>query len=98
MDFTNKTYVLNYMKFCGMLGAIIGLVFGIFYAFGGLIIDFMVSVNLLAPSTMGTPGLGAGTLLAFGALIGMPAIFAVVSIVLGMVLAGGYNLLSYFKD
>lgn len=97
MDFTNKTYVLNYMKFCGMLGAIIGLIFGVFYSFGGLIIDSMVSVNLLSPATWGTSGLGAGTLLAFGALIGMPALFAAGSVILGIVLAGGYNVMNYFK-
>ena len=39
----------------------------VFYSFGGLIIDSMVSVNLLSPATWGTPGLGTGTLLAFGA-------------------------------
>lgn len=97
MDFTNKTYVTNYMIFCGMLGAIIGLIFGIFYSFGGFIIDLMVSAHLLSTVTMGTSGLGIGTLLAFGAIIGMPAIFAILSIILGIILAGGNNILHYIN-
>lgn len=97
MDFTNKTYVTNYMIFCGMLGAIIGLIFGIFYSFGGFIIDLMVSVHLLSTVTTGTTGLGIGTLLAFGAIIGMPAIFAIIAIILGIILAGGYNIFHYLN-
>ncbi|MDH3323685.1 MAG: DUF3566 domain-containing protein [Flavobacteriaceae bacterium] len=70
--------------------ALVGLLAGIIYAFGGLIIDFMVSLRWI--STMETPGLSYGTLLAFGALIGMPAIFAITGFLVGIVEAMLYNL------
>ena len=54
-------------------GGILGLALGSVYAFGGLIID--------ARDT----GLNRGTLLAFGALVGMPAIGAAGGFILGTV-------------
>ena len=45
------------------------------YSLGGLIIDVMVSLKYLDADDMSTTGLGYGTLLSFGALIGMPLIF-----------------------
>ena len=93
----NKTYFFNYVQFCAMLGALIGFVVGIFYAFGGLMIDTLVSVNLLSAATMGTSGLGLGTLMAFGALIGMPALFAIISVLIGLVLAGVSNMMDFFR-
>ena len=47
-------------------GALLGAVFGIVYAFGGLVIDAL------------TTGLNQGTALAFLALIGMPVIGAAI--------------------
>ena len=58
-----------------VLGAALGLACGVLYAFGGLIIDLF------------TTGLNRGTWLAFGALIGMPAIFSVAGLVGGFLLA-----------
>lgn len=97
MDFTNKTYFFNYVKFCAMLGALIGFVVGVFYAFGGLMLDTMVSLDLLSAGTMGTSGLGFGTILAFGALIGMPVIFALFSVPIGILIAGTFNMMQFFK-
>lgn len=97
MDFSNKTYFSNFVKFCAILGAIIGFILGIFYSVGGLMVDTLVSVNLLSPSSVGTPGLGQGTLMAFGALIGMPILFAFGSILIGIVIAGTTNLLQAFN-
>ena len=74
------------------MGGIFGLVMGILYAFGGLIIDTLVSVNWISISE--TPGLSYGTLLAFGALIGMPIIFASIGFVIGLFEALAFNVLS----
>ena len=52
-------------------GAGLGLACGVVYALGGLVIDLR------------TTGLNWGSLLAFGALIGMPALAAAVGFVLG---------------
>lgn len=57
-------------------GAVLGLVLGVLYSVGGLIMDVL------------TVGLNAGTALAFLALIGMPIIFAVAGFLVG--LAFGY--------
>jgi len=51
--------------------AFLGLVCGVFYAVGGFFYDLF------------TTGLNAGTAMAFGALVGMPAIFAAVGFALG---------------
>ncbi len=56
------------------LGLYLGLLLGVIYAFGGLIID------------LATIGLNWGTLMAFGALIGMPAIFASAGFILGLLI------------
>ena len=62
--------------------AVLGFAAGILYSFGGLIIDVLVSADWI--STSETPGLSFGTVLAFGALIGMPAIGATLGFVLGI--------------
>ena len=53
----------------------IGLVCGLLYSFGGLLIDLI------------TTGPNRGTLLAFGAIIGMPVVFGAFGFVLGVVIA-----------
>lgn len=63
-------------NFGGFIGLIIGLLCGILYSFGGLLIDVGVSLGWLSAQAMETPGLSIGTLYAFGALIGMPVLFA----------------------
>jgi hypothetical protein len=55
-------------------GAIVGLVLGALYSFGGLIIDLM------------TIGLNQGTALAFLALLGMPAIFGIAGLCISLIL------------
>lgn len=55
-------------------GAALGLVCGVLYSFGGLIVDLL------------TVGLNGGTALAFLALLGMPAIFAFVGLLGGCAL------------
>jgi len=74
---TQRYEPLIWANFSGVLGLLLGLCAGILYAFGGLLIDVGVSLGWLAAETMGTPGLSIGTLYAFGALIGMPFIFAI---------------------
>jgi hypothetical protein len=51
--------------------ALLGLICGVLYSFGGVIVDLF------------TIGLNWGTVLAFGALVGMPAAFAVAGFVVG---------------
>ena len=64
-----KLNVFSFALMQAKLLALIGLLLGIIYAFGGLVIDSIVSMNLI--SIAETPGLSMGTLLAFGALIGI---------------------------
>ncbi|MFQ5677381.1 MAG: hypothetical protein ACE5G1_15945, partial [bacterium] len=70
--------------------ALIGLILGILYSFGGLIIDALVSMGWITSAE--TPGLSFGTVLAFGALIGMPIIFATFGFIVGLIEAFLYNL------
>jgi hypothetical protein len=83
--------ILSFAKFQALLGFYIGIVLGVIYAFGGLIIDLLVTGGLLSATVMSTTGLSWGTLLAFGALIGMPIIFAVLGLILGIVEAFLFN-------
>jgi hypothetical protein len=59
----------------GKATAVVGLVCGVVYSVGGFFYD------------LATIGLNFGTLLAFGALVGMPLIFGVVGLVLGALAA-----------
>jgi len=72
--------------------AYLGLVAGILYSFGGLVIDVLVSIGWISSASAATPGLSLGTVLAFGALVGMPIIFATFGFILGLVEAFLYNL------
>ncbi len=63
-----KFHVINF--------TVLGLVLGVIYAFGGFLVDTMVSLEWLSGEVFSTPGLSSGTALAFGALIGMPLIGA----------------------
>lgn len=87
---SKKIKVLSFAIFQGFLGTLLGLIAGIIYSFGGLIIDVLVSMGWITSSE--TPGLSYGTLLAFGALIAMPIIFAIGGFILGIVEAFRYNL------
>jgi hypothetical protein len=81
---------LSFARFQMVLGALFGLVAGIIYSFGGLAIDTLVTLGWF--STQETPGLSYGTVLAFGALVGMPLIGAIAGLVAGFVGAILYNL------
>ncbi len=85
-----KIKVFQLAKLNTILAIIVGLIAGILYSFGGLIIDAFVTLGWV--TTTETPGLSYGTVLAFGALIGMPIVFAAYAFVL--ILVGGfiYNL------
>jgi len=56
-------------------GAYLGLVCGVLYSIGGVVVDLL------------TIGLNWGTVLAFGALLGMPVIFAMFGFFLGALIA-----------
>jgi len=90
MKTLNRISVFSFAKFQAVLMALVGLLAGILYSFGGLIIDALVSYELVISEE--TQGLSWGTVLAFGALIGMPVIFAVAGFLVGIVEAILYNL------
>ena len=92
MDSSKKIKVFSFAKFQSVLMALLGLLAGIIYSFGGLIIDAAVSMNWITTSE--TPGLSYGTILAFGALIGMPLIFATIGFVGGIMEALLFNIFS----
>ena len=91
----SKRYTLKLLfgaRMGAVFGALVGLVLGIIYSFGGLIVDLGVTLGWITSAE--TPGLSWGTVLAFGALIGMPIIFAIPGIVLGTIaalLAGAFG-------
>jgi hypothetical protein len=55
--------------------AYLGLVCGVLYSFGGVVVDLL------------TMGLNLGTVMAFGALVGMPAVFGGFGFFLGTLVA-----------
>ena len=71
--------VLFSAKLQAILMAFVGLIAGILYAFGGAIYELL------------TGTLNSGTVLAFGALIGMPLVFAAIGFVAGAIGALLYN-------
>ena len=76
---------------------VVGMAAGILYAFGGALYDALVTLGWVASAEAGswsTPGLGWGTVLAFGALIGMPVMFAVAGLAAGAVGALLYNIVA----
>ena len=87
-----KIKVFQFALFQAFLLFLIGALCGILYSFGGLIIDSMVSLGWLSPEKMETPGLSYGTILAFGALIGMPLIAAGIGFTAGIIEAILYNI------
>jgi hypothetical protein len=89
MSLIRKLNIISFAKFQALLFALMGLVAGILYSFGGLIIDLLVSLGWVVTSE--TPGLSYGTLLAFFALAGMPLIFACAGFIAGLVQAVLYN-------
>ena len=89
MSKLKKIGVLFSAKLLLIYGAGVGLIAGILYSFGGAIIDLLVTLKLI--STSETPGLSFGTILAFGALIGMPIIFAFFGFIAGSLGAFLYN-------
>lgn len=74
--------VLSSAKLQAILMALLGLVAGISYSFGGAIYELT------------TGSLNSGTALAFLALIGMPVVFAIVGFIGGAIGAFLYNLVA----
>ena len=88
-----KIDVLKNAALQAKIAALIGLILGIIYSVGGFFIDLLVTFSVIA--TPETPGLSYGTLLAFGALIGMPLIAAVIGFTYGLIGGFLYNLFVY---
>lgn len=83
MKIKRKLNAFALVIFQTVMGSLLGLICGILYSFGGLILDILVSLGRINSSE--TPGLSYGTLLAFGALIGLPIIFALRGLVMGII-------------
>ena len=84
--------LFSFAKFQAILFGLLGIACGFFYSFGGLIIDALVSLDLLSSETMSIPGLSMGSVLAMGALVGMPALFAIIGFLTGFLEAILFNL------
>jgi hypothetical protein len=81
--------VFSFAKLQAVMLGIVGLLLGVLYSFGGLVVDVLVTLGWITSSE--TPGLSYGTVLAFGALIGMPVIFGIFGFVVGLIEAFVYN-------
>jgi hypothetical protein len=92
MEKLKNIRILSFAKFQSVLMALVGIMCGIIYSIGGLIIDALVSMGLLSFESVSSPGLSYGTILAFGALVGIPIIFAIIGFLVGIVEAVLYNL------
>lgn len=94
----NRVKIISFSVFRAKFALFLGFVAGCIYSFGGLIIDVLVSAGQLSPEKFETPGLSVGTLLAMGALVGMPIIAAIGGFVIGFIEAIVYNLyVRWFK-
>tara|TARA_Y100000310_G_scaffold324914_1_gene387528 strand:- start:38293 stop:38586 length:294 start_codon:yes stop_codon:yes gene_type:complete len=74
--------IIYFAKTQAIIFGSIGLILGIIYSFGGLLIDTLVTLGLF--STTETPGLSYGTILAFGALFIMPVIMLAIGFIFGI--------------
>ena len=72
--------------------AVVGLIAGFFYSFGGAAVDVLVTKGVITSAS--TPGVSWGTALAFLALISMPAYFAVFGFAAGAIGAFLYGLVA----
>lgn len=82
---------ISLAKLQAVLFGLLGLLAGIIYAVGGFIIDVSVSLGWVSSVAAETPGLSLGTLLAFGAVIGMPGIGLIVGFITGLIEAVCFN-------
>ena len=88
----NTLGIITFGKFQGVMGLLLGFLLGVIYSFGGLILDTMVTFGWI--NTSETPGLSIGTILAFGAILGMPLVFSVLGFLLGLLEAYLFNLVA----
>ena len=89
-----RLWLVPFILFQVTIFGLIGLLFGFFYAFGGLAIDILVSLDWLSAEKMETPGLSVGTILAFGALLGMPLLGMAFGFLAGLLGGVLYNLIA----
>ena len=82
--------ILFFARLNAVLMGLVGFICGILYSFGGALIDALASAGWVTTSE--TPGLAYGTVFAFGALVGMPGLFALTGFAYGAVTAVLFNL------
>lgn len=92
MEKIKRLDIFSFAKFQAVLASLLGLVAGILYSFGGLIVDALISLGWITSGE--TSGLSYGTVLAFGALLGMPLIGAAFGLLAGLLEAFLYNLVA----
>ena len=90
MTGTRSIGVFSLAAWQAAMMAAVGLIAGVCYSFGGAAIDVLVTAGVITSTS--TPGVSWGTALAFLALIGMPAYFAVFGFIAGTIGALLYGL------
>jgi hypothetical protein len=86
---TKKINIPSFVKIQAIMGGLLGFLCVILYAFGGLLIDLLVSLGWIISQE--TKDLSMGTLLAFGALVAMPLLFSIAGFLLGLIQALLFN-------
>ncbi|MEK9603580.1 MAG: hypothetical protein VW127_04055 [Flavobacteriaceae bacterium] len=94
MQKTKKINLFSLGKFQAVMGGLLGVFCGILYAFGGLLIDLLVSLEWI--SSTETIGLSHGTLLAFGALVAIPLLFSMAGFLLGLIQGLIFNIFAHW--
>ena len=94
MQKTKKINVFSLGKFQALMGGLLGVFCAILYAFGGLLIDLLVSLEWITSTE--TTGLSHGTLLAFGALVAFPLLFSMAGFLLGLVQGLMFNFFGHW--
>mgnify|MGYP007077501458 CR=1 FL=1 len=86
---SRRILLIPFASLQARLFGLFGLVCGCIYAFGGFAIDALVTIGWM--NSVQTPGLSVGTILAFGALVGMPLVGGAFGFLAGLVGAVVYN-------
>ncbi len=89
-----KLGLKDFILFSGFIGLLLGALLGLIYTGGGFIIDCLASLNLISEESTSAPGLSYGTILAFGALLGMPIIFGIIRLAIDLVSAPLFNFIA----
>ncbi|NDV90655.1 hypothetical protein GTH32_05515 [Alteromonas sp. 345S023] len=93
----NRLAVHPFAKFQAFLFGLVGALLGFIYAIGGLALDILISVGILGSLPGVSSGLGLGSSMAFGAILGIPLILMLAGYVIGTIEAHAYNVFVKFS-